>query len=338
MQELTIRLASCQYPIYLERGVLDKIGSHVNLDREVLVITDDGVPAAYAQRVLAQCPQGQLFTVGQGEGAKSFPVWESILEKMLEMGFSRKSLVMALGGGVMGDLSGFAAACYMRGIDYVGIPTTTLSQIDSSIGGKTAVNMAGAKNVVGAFHHPIAVFVDPDTLATLPRRHFINGLAEAVKAGLIADPALFALFEEEDWETHLEEILLRSLRVKQRVVQEDERESGLRKILNFGHTLGHGIESACHLGGLYHGECVALGMLPMLEDEALRQRVLAVYRRLGLPTQAAYDPDAAYAAMVHDKKAASGMVTVVKVARLGEARLEQVPMASLRALLEGGRV
>lgn len=337
MTEMDIRLATHRYPIRLERGILDRIGDHADLHRNVLIVTDDGVPADYARRVLAQCPRGHVLILPQGEGSKSFAALERVLTEMLRLSFSRKDLLIALGGGVMGDLTGFAAACYMRGVEYVGVPTTTLSQIDSSIGGKTAVNLAGAKNIVGAFHHPIAVFIDPDTLATLPRRHFINGLAEAVKAGLIADPDLFALFERDDWEDHLEEILVRSLRVKQHVVQVDEKETGLRKILNFGHTLGHGIESARELGGLYHGECVALGMLPMLEDGALRQRVLDVYLRLGLPTRADYDPETAYAAMLHDKKAAGDTVSAVKVARLGEAHLEEVPLASLKPLLEGGR-
>lgn len=176
--------------------------------------------------------------------------------------YPRRRGVGCLAGGVVGDLAGFAAAQLYAGRYVHQRPTTTLSQIDSSIGGKTAINLAGTKNTVGAFYQPSLVVADPDTLKSLPERHFINGLAEAVKAGLIADEGLFELFETEDAHEKIEEIVYRSLVMKKNVVERDEREAGLRATLNFGHTLGHAIESANHLGGLYHGECVALGMLP----------------------------------------------------------------------------
>ena len=235
-------------------------------------------------------------------------------------------------------MAGFAAAVYMRGIDFINCPTTTLSMIDSSIGGKTAVDLGDTKNVVGAFWQPKLVIVDADTLATLPRRHFVNGLAEAVKAGLLADPELFGIFESGDVDAEIDTIIYRSLKFKKGIVEQDETEQGARKALNFGHTIGHGIEAVKGIKGrrktgLYHGECVALGMLPMIESKALRKRTRAVYRRLGLPIRAGFDKEAVYAEMLHDKKAQGGQITVIKVPGLGCWRAENIPVESLRALL-----
>ena len=199
------------------------------------VVTDSGVPAQYAQMVADQCKDAHIITVPQGEASKSFKILESVLRQMLEFGMGRGDLVIAVGGGVVGDLAGFAASIYMRGIDFINCPTTTLSMIDSSIGGKTAVDLGDTKNIVGAFWQPKLVIVDPDTLATLPRRHFINGLAEAVKASLLADPELFAIFENGDVDAQIGEIICRSLRFKKNIVEQDETEQGMRKALNFGH-------------------------------------------------------------------------------------------------------
>ena len=198
--------------------------------------------------------------------------------------------------------------------------------------------LGDTKNIVGAFWQPKLVIVDPDTLATLPRRHFINGLAEAVKASLLADPELFAIFENGDVDAQIGEIICRSLRFKKNIVEQDETEQGMRKALNFGHTIGHGIEAVKGIKGrrtvgLYHGECVALGMLPMIESKALQKRVRAVYRRLGLPTRTTYDKEKVLAEMLHDKKAQSGQITIIKVPGLGCWRAETIPVEGLRPLL-----
>ncbi len=334
--ELSVELGSRSYPIFLARGCLDTIGAQVNLMRKVLLVTDEGVPEAYVRRVLAQCKEGYVVTLPQGEASKSLHQFEALLSHMLELGFDRKGAVLALGGGVIGDLAGFVAASYMRGVDFINCPTTTLAQVDSSIGGKVAVNLEGAKNIVGAFYQPIFVAIDPDTLVSLPQRHYTAGLAEAVKAGLIADPALFALFEAGDIEGNLLEILHRSLLVKKALVERDEREAGPRAALNFGHTLGHAIESLEGLGGLYHGECVALGMLPMIEDAALRSRTERVYERLGLPQRIRYDGVKVFEFLKKDKKAAAGSITLVRVPALGQYRLDKVSLADLPAIIGEG--
>ncbi len=334
--ELRIALGSRGYPILLKNGCLSELASRVDLGRKVLLVTDAGVPEAYVRRVLAQCPQGYAIALPQGEGSKSLHHFGALLSKMLELGFNRRDAVLALGGGVVGDLAGFVAASYMRGVDFINCPTTTLAQVDSSIGGKVAVNLDGAKNIVGTFYQPIFVAIDPEVLATLPPRHYGAGLAEAVKAGLLGDPALFELFERGRVEENLLEILRRSLLVKKALVEQDEREAGPRAALNLGHTLGHAIESLEGLGGLYHGECVALGLLPMIEDPALRGRAVSVLQGLGLATRIRYDGGAVYEFIKRDKKAAAGYVTLVRVPCLGKYRLDKIPLEDLQAIIGEG--
>ncbi len=330
---IRMELGEASYDIVLERGCLGKAGELLNLDRKVYILTDDGVPAQYAQAVARQCREPHIHTIAQGEGSKSFSVLEELLTEMLELGFTRGDCVVSVGGGVVGDLGGFTAACYMRGIDFYNIPTTILSQVDSSIGGKTAVNLAGVKNIVGAFWQPKKVLIDPDTLDTLSDRQKASGLAEAVKAGLIADPELFAMFEayaDKKAPLDLEKVIAASLIVKKKVVEEDERESGVRKILNFGHTIGHGIESVT---GLLHGECVAMGMIPMCSP-AVRSRLMPVLGALHLPARVHADPTEVYNAMLHDKKMGDGYVSIVSVDTVGSYKIQKIDPQVLRYGIE----
>ena len=326
---IRMELGDSSYDIVLERGCLKKAGELLNLDRKVFILTDDGVPAQYAETVAGQCREPHIHTVAQGEGSKSFAVLEELLTQMLELGFTRGDCVCSVGGGVVGDLGGFTAACYMRGIDFYNIPTTILSQVDSSIGGKTAVNLGGVKNIVGAFWQPRKVLIDPDTLDTLSDRQKSSGLAEAVKAGLIADPVLFAMFEDYaagGAPLDLEKVIAASLMVKKNVVEQDERESGVRKILNFGHTIGHGIESVT---GLLHGECVAMGMIPMCSP-AVRSRLIPVLGALRLPARVHADPAEVYKAVLHDKKMGDGFVSIVSVDTVGSYQIQKVDPVVLR--------
>ena len=325
------------YDILIERGIHAKAGEVLDLERKVLVVTDDGVPAVYAAAVCAQCENGYLFTVKQGEQSKSIACFETLLSRMLELGFTRKDCVVAVGGGVVGDLAGFAAASYMRGIDFYNIPTTVLSQVDSSVGGKTAVNLNGIKNVVGAFYQPKCVLIDPDLLKTLPQRQISNGLAESLKMSLTLDKELFSIFENEDVIRRLDTVIERSVMIKKNVVEQDEKESGLRRILNFGHTIGHAIESQEELHGLYHGECVALGMLPMCAP-ALRERLIPVLKKTGLPTEIDIDEDVIIKAILHDKKTHSRGVTVTFVNAPGEYMLKTMQAEEFLPLLDLIRV
>ncbi len=316
-----LNLKENSYDIIVERGILQKAGIHLNLNRRVLVVTDSGVPENYAQTLAKQCKTPIVCTVDAGESSKSMETFEKLLRTMLENGFSRKDCVVAVGGGVVGDLSGFVSSAYMRGVDFYNIPTTLLSQIDSSIGGKTAINFGGIKNIVGAFYQPKKVLIDPELLKTLPDRQISNGLAEAIKMSLTSDSELFGIFENKDIERNIDEIIIRSLNIKKSVVEQDEKESGIRKILNFGHTVGHGIESSGNLEELYHGECVALGMIPMCGSR-IRPRVVNVLKKCNLYNLIDFDWEKISEVTFHDKKADGDSVAVTIVTEIGKYEIQ----------------
>ena len=345
-ETITLSLGVNSYDIVLEPCCLGQAGDLLNLNRKVLVVTDSGVPASYADSVAAASLAAEVVCIPQGEASKNFDHFRMLLSRMLAFGMGRGDCVVAVGGGVVGDMSGFAAACYMRGIDFYNIPTTVLSQVDSSIGGKTAIDLDGIKNIVGAFYQPRRVLVDPRTLSTLPRRQIANGLAEAVKMALCFDAEGFARFESLDYEAELAllasgrpspaliRIISDALHTKRDVVEKDEKEQGLRRVLNFGHTLGHGIESVNVKNGMLHGECVALGMLPMCSD-AVRERLLPVLAKLGLPTTCDSDPDQVMQAVVHDKKKFGGKIRSILVDAVGTFTEKELTPEELRQRYTG---
>ena len=346
---IRMELGKNSYNIELERGNLNRASELLNLDRKVLIITDEGVPIKYAEKIAGQSKEAYIKVVPQGEGSKSLQTAEEILTDMLKYQFSRKDCVVSVGGGVVGDLGGFVASLYMRGIDFYNVPTTVLSQIDSSIGGKTAVNLAGIKNVIGAFYQPKAVLIDPDTPDTLPERQIVNGLFEAIKMGATNDKELFNLFLNDGlpkcpegtasdssyrWKENLDLIIEKALLVKKYVVEQDEKESHLRKILNFGHTIGHGFESAAH-GRYLHGECVALGMLYMSSEE-VQEQLCEIYENLGfeLPEFYSFNLEEVKEAVLHDKKASNRNCSVVFVSEIGKGSIEEWPMEAVLERLE----
>ncbi len=320
---IPVNLGKDSYEITLERGSLNRIEELIDLKRRVLVVTDSGVPSQYAKRVCSatELSDGKpiLTVIEQGEGSKNLGSFAALCQKMFDNGFGRKDCVIAVGGGVVGDLAGFAAACYMRGIDFYNIPTTLLAQVDSSVGGKTAVDFCGVKNILGAFHQPKAVVIDPDVLDTLDERQFASGCAEIIKIAATFDAELFELIEKDGISAHLEEVIARAVAIKAYVVENDEKESGMRKVLNFGHTLGHGIESATDL---LHGECVAIGMIPMVTSD-LRERLKAVLKKESLPVTCNAKADYVIEAAMHDKKAEDGEVVTVRVKELGTYYFEK---------------
>jgi 3-dehydroquinate synthase len=227
----------------------------------------------------------------------------------------------------------------MRGIDFYNIPTTVLSQVDSSVGGKTAINFGGVKNIIGAFYQPKAVLIDPETLKTLSERHFSNGLAEAVKMALTFDKDFFALFEEDDPMEKIDLIIEKSLLAKKKVVEEDEKEAGLRKVLNFGHTLAHAIESESFRTSdpYYHGESVALGMIPMCSKK-VRERLVPVLEKLSLPTKWEGDRESLVEALSHDKKMSGKDITLVRVDEVGSFYMEKIPFRDFAEKVRGGKI
>lgn len=335
MKTITVNIPNNEYDIILDRGCIHQLNEYIDTSKKIFILTDTNIPDCFVNAVKQQCMNSTIYKVSPGEESKSFNTYEKVLKAMLEFHMSRKDLLIALGGGVIGDLGGFVSASYMRGIDFVSIPTTTLSQIDSSIGGKTAINVGDIKNIVGAFHHPKKVLIDFDTLSTLSERHINNGLVEALKAGLIHDTSLFTLFEDENYMDHLETIIYKSLLMKKYIVEKDEKENGLRKTLNFGHTIGHGIEAYYHLEKYFHGECVAMGMLFFLEDESIKERVLAIYKNMNLTIDTSYDANKVYELCTMDKKTYSNMISIVKVKKLGKSYIEEMHMSDLLNIIKG---
>ena len=276
MQTIKVATPSAKYDVFTGSGLLGSLARRIEriagkLPRRVFVLTSPEIWALWSNAFLSSFAEPPIVLfLPAGEKHKTLRSAEQILRQMVKAGGDRGSLLIAFGGGIVGDVGGFIAAIYMRGIRYVQVPTTLLAQVDSSVGGKTGVNLPEGKNLVGSFHHPVAVFADTDVLATLPDRELRAGLMESVKAGIIRDRSLVRYMEESAAEVlgrdpaALEKVIAASIRMKAEVVNRDERENGLRMILNLGHTVGHAIEQATHYKALLHGEAVGWGMIASL--------------------------------------------------------------------------
>jgi 3-dehydroquinate synthase len=333
---LTVELGDRSYPIVIGRGLLGggfDLGGHLR-GQDCLVVTNEIVGPLYLDKLLGNLDRRDVESIAlpDGEAHKTLATMQSILDRLVETRANRDTTVVALGGGVVGDIAGFAAACYMRGVDFVQVPTTLLAQVDSSVGGKTGVNHEQGKNLIGAFHQPRIVLIDTDTLATLPDRELRAGLAEVIKYGAICDAAFF------DWlENNMTRLLARdadalayaigrSCELKAEVVAEDEREAGRRAILNFGHTFGHAIERCQGFGDWLHGEAVAAGMIMAAQLSGLASgdtdRLRALVAAAGLPVT---PPDIAaadwMAAMGMDKKVQGKKLRFVLLDGIGASRV-----------------
>lgn len=321
--QLTVSLKERSYPITIEPGILSHLSSVLDVSRKGVLLSDSGVPPKWVDLVLGQFKNLTLVTIPQGEASKSFVMLEQVLQAMTDARLSRKDCLIALGGGVVGDLGGLSASLYMRGIDFYNLPTTLLSQLDSSVGGKTAIDLGTAKNLVGTFWQPKAVVIDPDVLSTLDARQVNAGLMEALKMGLILDPALVDQFDAAP-DLDLSSIIAKAVDLKRQVVEQDEKEGSLRRILNFGHTIGHGIEGSFEDHDYLHGECVGIGMLYFLEDPALRQRVMDIEQKLNQPVIPALDQQKVLDLIIHDKKSQGDTISCVLVDAPGLWRIENL--------------
>ncbi|MBY4595816.1 3-dehydroquinate synthase [Ottowia caeni] len=358
-QQVTIDLGERSYPILIGSGLLDDPGAFEGsaAGTQALIVTNTTVAPLYAERlerVLARRhSQVRTLALPDGEEHKNWETLNLIFDALLSSGADRKTTLYALGGGVVGDMTGFSAACYMRGVPFVQVPTTLLAQVDSSVGGKTAVNHPLGKNMIGAFYQPQRVVCDLDVLKTLPPRELSAGLAEVIKYGPIADMEFFAWIEnhidalrECDTET-MAYAVKRSCQIKADVVGTDERESGLRAILNFGHTFGHAIEAGMGYGAWLHGEGVGAGMVMAAElsrelglvDAAFVQRLKTLIHRAGLPTRGATIDEADNAGrylqlMRVDKKAEGGEIRFVVIDGPGRAAVRSAPDALVRSVID----
>lgn len=336
------------YDIFIERGILDSCGKYVKQlsgAKRVTIISDSNVAALYKWRVINSLSQ-EGFEVAThvfpaGEESKNLNTIAEMYNTLANFGMTRKDIIVALGGGVTGDMAGFAAATYLRGIDFIQIPTSLLAQVDSSVGGKTGVDIAQGKNLVGAFHQPKAVLIDPDTLDTLPDLYVRDGMAEVIKYGCIKDEAFFEKLEQEDALEHIEDVIEVCVSIKRDVVSRDEREAGERMLLNFGHTLGHSIEKLYDFKGISHGMAVAIGMVLIsrageklgITQSGTTDRIIALCEKYGLPTS----DKASFAEMADaahsDKKTAGSEINLVLLKKIGDSFTQKVKLDELKEFI-----
>lgn len=338
------------YNVVIAAGLLDESGSLLRAalgDCRLALVTDSNVAGLYLERVLKSLRAAgydvSSFVFPAGEQNKNMQTLADLLEFFAGERLTRTDCVLALGGGVTGDMAGFAAGCFLRGIRYVQMPTTLLSAVDSSVGGKTAVDLAPGKNLAGLFHQPSLVLCDTNCFATLPEGEFANGAAEAIKTGILDSEALFSMFETGDVQDNISEIVAQCVRFKARVVEQDETETGLRKTLNLGHTAGHAIEQ-CSGYTIPHGHAVAIGLAIIARaaealgwaEEKIAARVEAALVRNGLPTTTEFSPEALANAALSDKKRAGGQMTLVVPRAIGECYLKEIPVEQLERVFRAG--
>lgn len=334
--KLNVHTNDKDYEVIFGRNILKNICEYFNFEnKKALIVTDEGVPSIYIEKLMNKINNSELIILKQGEKTKSVDNYIKILEYLLNNNYSRNDVLIALGGGVIGDLVAFCASTYKRGMNFINIPTTSLSQIDSSIGGKTAINFLNTKNVIGSFYQPNLVLIDFDTLKTLPSRHLYNGLIEALKMGLILDQELYQLFKEEKYLKDIEKVIYLSVKDKIKVIQEDEKEKQYRMILNFGHTLAHPFESIFNLQNIYHGEAVASGMIYMIENLKLKAEVYKIIKNMGINFIDNFDIDQIFTYLQNDKKAFGEKINIIVVSEVGKVKIESIDINALKEKIRG---
>ena len=339
------------YDISIERGILCSVGERVRpltKAKRAAIITDSNIAPIYLKTVLESFKRAGFevcsFAFPAGEPSKTLETVNRIMECFLIGKLTRGDIAVALGGGVTGDLTGFASAIYLRGIDFVQIPTSLLSQVDSSVGGKTGCDLPFGKNLCGAFHNPIAVFIDSDTLKTLPEHYLTDGLAESIKAGAIRLPNLFELFEKGATDS-LDDVIYRSVKMKADIVERDFTEKGERTLLNFGHTLGHAIEKYENFSGLSHGEAVSVGMALItkasekagLTKQGTYDRLVACLEKYSLPTNTDIPLEELCSLCTSDKKSIGSSIKLVLIKEIGDAFVKEIPWELLLDFLKDGK-
>lgn len=323
--QIRVDLKNNGYDVIIEKKVLHNLYKYIDVDQDVFIITDKNVEKLYLKTVKSQFISSDSFAISPGESSKSFIDLIAIINYMQQKNIGKKTLVIGLGGGVVGDIAGLVAALYLRGLDYIAIPTTTLSQTDSSVGGKVAINLNSIKNVVGTFYQPKKVIVDTDTLTTLSNSQYYDGVVEAVKMGLLFDADLFELILKKDIKENIEEIIKRSISAKAKIVKKDEKDQGERSLLNFGHTLGHAFESKYNFS---HGQSVLLGMIYTTNNNEIKQDLIEVAKKLGLMFEIELSEDL-YDLMIFDKKIDRDHIVMAHVEQKGKGYLKSHPLTYL---------
>lgn len=341
---------SREYTVNIGKGFLNTIGEKIKEIKRlcrVVLISDDTVFSLYGDRVKNSLIDSGYsvceFVVPHGEESKSFENYHRILEFCVENSITRTDLFVALGGGVVGDLTGFVASTYLRGVDFVQVPTTVLAMVDSSVGGKTAINLNAGKNLCGAFYQPIGVFADCDTLDTLPQERFCEGCAEIIKYGMISDKDFLAFLQDNDIKDNLPYVIKRCVEIKRDIVSRDEFEKGERKLLNFGHTIGHAVEKCSNLT-ISHGNAVAIGMAIAtkgayeigMSEEDFSDVLLPILKKNNLPTTCSFSAEELYKASLSDKKRSFDTMSLIVPEELGLCKVMKLPVEDLKNFIEKG--
>ena len=329
--ELNVNLKENSYKVILGNNILKDLSSYYSLDKKVLVLTDDMVPSSYSDEVLKQTKEGYKYIIKHGEESKNINYYILINKFLLEHEFTRNDLIIAVGGGVVGDLGAFVASTYKRGIDFINVPTSTLSMIDSSVGGKTGIDFNGVKNVIGTFYEPKLVLIDFDTLKTLDERNYNNGLVEALKMGLLFSEELLNLFNNP--KENIEKIITKSIEYKIKVVEQDEFELNERRVLNLGHTFGHAFEIS---NKCLHGEGVAKGLMYVINNPLLKIRVKNILNKLNIPLNYFIDREEVFNLIKNDKKRNDDKISLVKVNYIERYVIEDVNLETIEKMLERG--
>lgn len=335
MKTVEIRSAQGAYPITIGAQCLEQAAQH--LTGKAVVVTDSNVAKLHLDKLTRLLPEHRVIVVPAGEQSKSQTQLGELYDRFADYGLSRKDTVIALGGGVVGDLTGFAAATYMRGVNYLALPTTLLAMVDSSVGGKVAVNHPSGKNLIGTFFQPCAVVADTSLLSTLDARQMACGWAEVIKYACIADAGLFEALKSP---MPLEQLVETCVKTKERYVQQDTFDKGIRMMLNFGHTIGHGVENGCGYGEVLHGEAVAIGMVAEsrlgermgITKKGTSEQICALCEAYRLPTQLP-KIDRLREIIAHDKKSEGGGVTLALIEQIGQGRLAPITLKELENLL-----
>lgn len=328
MIKIHIPLPEKEYDILIEQGLLTQIDKYIDSTREIVIITDDNIPKQYIQTISPLLGNPFTLFVPEGEGSKSMETAQILINKMIENGITRNCLIIALGGGVIGDLAGFIASIYMRGVDFIQIPTTLLSQIDSSVGGKVGVNSKYMKNAIGSFKQPSLVLIDSTTLQTLPKNQINSGIAEMIKYGLIASKSLFEDLLTKDIFLDIDNYISQCVSIKKEFVVVDEYDSGMRQILNYGHTIGHAIEQYSNYK-LLHGEAIAIGMVKMSIGMSHFDKLIKILNKYNLPIQYEYDKQEIYKYITTDKKASQAKLNIIIVEEVGKGYIKPIEISQI---------
>ncbi len=332
MKTINIPIKDNSYNVYIKRGLLSNISSYIDLNREIVVITDDFIPKTYLNTITEKMNNKSIFEVPQGESSKSMEVAYSIIDDMVNSKITRNCLIIALGGGVVGDLAGFIASIYMRGVDYIQIPTTLLSQIDSSVGGKVGINSTNMKNAIGSFYQPKLVLIDPNTLKTLSQREFNNGIAEMIKYAMIADKSLFQDLYDGNVLSNIELYIEKCINIKRNLVIKDVFDNKERQLLNYGHTIGHAIEQYSNYS-LLHGESISIGMTLMSKKYDFFVDLVKLLQKYDLPHVYEYDKDKIYGFIQTDKKASMSMLNIILVDEIGNGFIKPIKIEKIKEYL-----